>query len=150
MTIEDVLEALPRWSGLVEALGIEPRIDEEGLLRCRMPTGRVHGGAPGIAHGGAIMSLLDTALGMEAMRHALDVGKVTSTVELKVNLLRPVPIGQTLNTRTRVQHAGRSLLVVSGEAFDEESGEQIAFAVGTFNVYRPKGVHHRAPETQTR
>ena len=62
-------------------------------------------------------------------------GCTASTVELKTNFLRPVRVGQTLRVRPEVQSRGRSLLVLSGAAEDVHTGERVAFAVGTFNLF---------------
>lgn len=124
--------------GLVGVLGIELSF-EEGHSRCRMTVDDRHGGAPGIAHGGAIATLLDTALGVEALRHALASGHGTSTVEMKVNFVRRATLGSRLWTESRIDHAGRSLLVVSGRAIDEAKGETVALAMGTFNLFELPG-----------
>ena len=129
-----VSRALASMSGLIQALGIEFERLPDGL-RCRMTVQAVHTGAPDVAHGGALMVLMDTALGVHALAHAAAQGKMTSTVEMKTNFLRPARVGQTLVTDTTVQSAGQSLLVVSGHAVEEASGRRVAFAVGTFNLY---------------
>ena len=97
------------------------------------------------------MALLDTALGMQAMEVALQRGCAASTVEMKVNFLRPAAVGTSLYTRTQVQSEGKSLLVVTGTAFDRDSDAPVAFAVGTFNVYKPARPAERKtprPDTQ--
>lgn len=134
MELEQILEHLEEMKGMLTTLGISISL-VEGEVHATMTVEPRHVGAPGIAHGGAVMTLLDSALGVRAMQHALTLGKATSTVELKVNFLRPAKLGQTLVTHTTIQSAGRSLLVLSGTAVDEETEKPIAFAVGTFNVY---------------
>lgn len=129
--------------GLVAALGIELRI-EEGAPVARMTVDDRTTGAPGIAHGGALMALLDTALGARALAHSLQRGCGTSTVELKVNFVRRARVGRRFRTESRIDHAGKSLLVVSGKALDEETGETVALALGTFNVFEiPASVRER-------
>lgn len=132
--IYSVLKTLPEMGGLISQLGIELGTEKEQIV-CRMQIQRRHTGAPGVAHGGALSALIDTALGAQALVHAVGLGKTTSTVELKVNFLRPAKEGQTLVTSSTVQHAGRSLLVVSGLAKDEATGEPVVFGLGTFNLY---------------
>lgn len=134
MQLKQIMDHLNEMGGMAPTLGLEFSFDGEVPV-CRLALNQSHMGAPGIAHGGAVMTLLDSALGVHAMQHALTKGKATSTVELKVNFLRPAKIGQTLYTETTIQSAGRSLLVMSGTAIDEETGKKIAFAVGTFNLY---------------
>ncbi len=137
MTIEQILYALENMGGLVPYLGIQIHLQEEAI-RCEMKIEQHHCGAPGVSHGGAVMSLLDTALGAHALKEAIRRHQATSTVELKVNFLRPAKQGHTLVTSTTMQSAGKSLLVISGVAKDQETGEQVGFAVGTFNLYTPR------------
>lgn len=135
MKVEDITNALQSVGGLITGLAIEFEIDGDEVI-CRMPITHAHVGAPGVAHGGAVSAFLDTALGARALVHAASVGRATSTVELKVNFLRPARLGKTLVTSAVVQSAGRSLLVVSGKAVEADTGKGIAFAVGTFNLYK--------------
>ena len=134
MTLRDILNTLEHHRGLVQTLGISFEVID-AQVTAQMTIDERHVGAPGVSHGGAVMALLDSALGASAMMHSLARGQATSTVELKVNFLRPSRLGQTLVTSTEVQSLGRSLLVLSGAACDAETGEQVAFAVGTFNLY---------------
>lgn len=134
VTLQDIWQKLREHGGLIATLQIEGRV-EDGVVTGRMPIERSHTGAPGVAHGGALMALLDTTLGGAALVHAIQQGRATSTVELKVNFLRPAPEGQAVVARATLQSAGRSLLVVTGTAELEATGEPVAFAVGTFNLY---------------
>ena len=135
--VEAVLEALGSW-GLIQTLGMEIRLQPDGTPVCRLALDERHQGGPGIAHGGTLMTLLDTALGAAALAYSLAQNKATSTVEMKVNFLRPAKLGTTLVTETQIQSAGKSLLVVSGTALDESSNEKIGLALGTFNLFEPK------------
>ncbi len=134
LTIDEITAALTRVGGLAPRLGI---VFERhgGRLRCRMPIDARHVGAPDVAHGGAITTLLDMALGVEALDRAAARGKATSTVELKVNFLRPARVGTILVTETAIEFEGKRLLVVRGRARDAATGEAVALAVGTFNFY---------------
>lgn len=134
MTLQDIWYQLQKQGGLISTLGIDGGL-EDGVVTGRLSIERPHTGAPGIAHGGAIMSLLDTTLGGLAMIHAFKRQCATSTVEMKVNFLRPVQEGQTVVARATLQSAGKSLMVITGTAEIESSGKPVAFAVGTFNLY---------------
>ncbi|MFN3199516.1 MAG: PaaI family thioesterase [Bradymonadia bacterium] len=134
MTLKNVWRRLQEHGGLIATLGIEGAL-EDGVVVGRMPIDRGHTGAPGIAHGGSLMALLDTTLGGVALMHALQRQRATSTVEMKVNFLRPVPEGETVVARASLQSAGKSLMVITGTAELESSGEPVAFAVGTFNLF---------------
>ncbi len=134
LTAVGVLTSL---GGLIDALEMTIEDRGDGYLAVRMPVTRAMGGSPGVAHGGAVMSLLDTALGGCAIHHALARGKFTSTVEMKVNFLKPAKVGSRLLATATLQAGGRSLLVISGEAVEEDTGRKSAFATGTFNLYDP-------------
>ena len=131
-----IIDLLPQ-GGLIQGLGITFQLDDNGTPVASMTIDDRHRGGPGVAHGGALSALMDSALGAHAFVMAASRGQATSTVELKTNFLRPVPLGRTLYTSTSVQSAGRSLLVLAGRAFDESTGKPVAFSVGTFNLYRP-------------
>lgn len=134
MTIEQILHTLQSREGLIPTLGIQLEVDA-GVVIGYLTIGTSHRGSPNAAHGGAVMTLLDTVLGMEAFNHALQQGQRTSTVELKTNFLRPVRIGQRLVVRPELLSKGKSLLVMSGSAIDLDTKERVAFAVGTFNLF---------------
>jgi len=143
MTLQTIIDALRSQGGLLSTLGIE--FDVSGpSVSASMTIEPHHAGAPGIAHGGAIAALLDSALGVEALKLALEAGRLTSTVELKTNFLRPVPVGRRIVVEPEVQSRGKSLLVLSGAAVDTETGERVAFAVGTFNVFATDRLESRA------
>lgn len=129
-----VLAALRDYGGLIKHLGMTFEVEGEAI-RFTMPIEQRHLGGPGVAHGGAVMAFMDTALGGYALVQAIRRGQATSTVEMKVNFLQPARLGATLTAEATLQSAGRSLLVVSGAAIDLATGTRVAFAVGTFNLY---------------
>ncbi len=134
MTLPDIWKKLHEHGGLVSTLGIDGALEDEAITG-RMAIERKHTGAPGVAHGGSVMALLDTTLGGVALMHALQSGQAISTVEMKVNFLRPALQGVTLIARAQLQSAGKSLLVVTGTAEVESTGEAVGFAIGTFNLF---------------
>ena len=81
-------------------------------------------------HGGAIFSLIDTAMGMAcSAAHGFDQQSVT--VECKVNYMRAVKEGEVI-CQAQVIHAGRRTLVVEASVMQGE--KLIAKAQGTFAV----------------
>jgi len=73
----------------------------------------------GIVHGGAIASLIDTATAFAILSLLPPKEKVT-TVDLSISFLRPVGRGR-IRAVGKVVRAGRRLLVVSAEVFDENA-----------------------------
>jgi 1,4-dihydroxy-2-naphthoyl-CoA hydrolase len=83
----------------------------------------------GILHGGAIVSLLDTAAAF-AVLTLLEPGARTVTVDLTVHFLRPVASGR-IEARARVLREGRRVCVISVEATNQ-TGVLISTATTTY------------------
>src|SRR5215211_3551462 len=71
----------------------------------------------GVAHGGVIASLVDSAAAF-AILTVLEPGQTTTTIDLTVHYMRPLLKGRA-TARARVIRAGRRILTISAEAFDE-------------------------------
>jgi uncharacterized protein (TIGR00369 family) len=85
----------------------------------------------GILHGGAIVSLLDSAAAF-AVLTLLEPGTGTVTVDLTVHFLRPVSTGR-IEARARVLRKGRRVAILSVEASDQ-TGVLVATATTTYLV----------------
>ena len=83
----------------------------------------------GIAHGGVLASLLDTAAAF-AVHTLLAPEERTVTVDLTVHFLRPVGEGR-VEAHARVLRAGRRIVIISAEATDP-SGLLVAAATTTY------------------
>ena len=84
----------------------------------------------GFLHGGATASIIDTATAF-AVITVLEQDEKATTVDLTVHYLRPVVEG-TITCTAKVVRAGRRLLTVSAEVFNEE-GKLIATALSTYS-----------------
>ena len=84
----------------------------------------------GLLHGGATASLIDTAMAFAVVAQLAD-GEKASTVDLNVYYLRPVT-NQTIVCAARVLKAGKRLLTVSADVFDDE-GKLVATALSTYS-----------------
>ena len=65
-------------------------------------------------HGGWYGTLLDSCMGCAVMTR-LPQGSAYTTLEYKINIIRPIPMGEEILAEGRSQHAGRSTGVASGE-----------------------------------
>lgn len=83
----------------------------------------------GILHGGAIVSLMDTAAAF-AVHTMLEPGAQTVTVDLTVHFLRPASRGR-VEARARVVRFGRRVVVLTVEATDD-AGTLIATVTTTY------------------
>ncbi len=90
----------------------------------------------GTVHGGALASLLDSVIAV-AIHQQLDVDEGCSTVEMKLNYLRPVSEGR-LMAEGRVIQKGRKIAVGQGEIRDEK-GQMVAFGTATFMINKVTG-----------
>lgn len=84
-----------------------------------------------VMHGGIVSTVFDLTMGLLAgycSGHML-----TSTVNMQVNFLRPIPAGETLLVEARCDMSGRTLCAVSGAAWLESApGKFSATATATF------------------
>ena len=85
----------------------------------------------GNVHGGVIASLLDSSIAV-AVNQQLDSGEGASTVEMKLNYLRPVSKG-TLCAESKIIQRGRKIIVGQCEIKDD-AGNMVAFGTATFII----------------
>lgn len=79
----------------------------------------------GLLHGGALVTLADSACGIGAAVSLPDDARGHATVELKANLLRSVREGN-VRCEARLVHAGRSTQVWDATVTDERTGKTVA------------------------
>ncbi len=83
----------------------------------------------GIAHGGVVASLADTAAAF-ALLTLSERGQSSATVDLTIHYLRPLVQGR-VHATSRVIRAGRRIVSISVEVFDE-SETLVATALTSF------------------
>ena len=98
-------------------LGIELAQLEKGTATLRLPVREELQRNNGLMHGGATASLIDTASAF-AILTLLESREMTITVDLTIHYLRPILEG-TATARARVLRAGRRLITVSVDVYDE-------------------------------
>lgn len=108
-------------------------IHSPGLITYRMSVEEKHLSSPPTAHGGSIAGFMDCVLGLAALSLSVTQSQLTSTVEFKMNFIKPVQLGDVLVGTGKVVHAGKSLIISSGEI--KCNDKLIAMGQGTFNLY---------------
>jgi acyl-CoA thioesterase len=110
-------------------LGIELESLEPGhaVLSMKMRDDLKRSG--GIAHGGAVASLIDSAMAF-AILSLLGDDEQTVTVDLTIHYLRPVSEGSA-RASARVVRAGKRVVTVSAELFDHQD-KLAATAISTY------------------
>lgn len=91
-------------------------------------------------HGGIISALMDTCGGAAVLTTLHDVDDRTSTVDLRINYLRPGR-KETLISDAEIVRAGNRVAVVSLIAYHPgEKDKPVATGTGVYNVRRTKEV----------
>jgi acyl-CoA thioesterase len=83
----------------------------------------------GVVHGGAIASLIDTAIAFAIISLLAPAEKVT-TVDLTISYVRPLTSGR-ITARAKVVRSGRRLFVAAADLFDGD-GKLAATALSTY------------------
>jgi uncharacterized protein (TIGR00369 family) len=104
-----------------------------GEARFEMDAGRRHHNPMGTVHGGILCTLADSAMGM-AFATTLGEGETFTSLEVKINFLRPV-FEEKLFAAAKVVHRGRSVGLVECDVATED-GKLVARAVSTCSVLR--------------
>lgn len=111
--LQDRITTSFQAQGLMATLGAELALVSEGEVHIALPFSERLSQQHGYMHAGAITSILDSACGYAALTKA-PAGCEVVTAEFKINLLRPA-VGDRFLAIGRVQNAGRSLIVCTGE-----------------------------------
>ena len=84
-----------------------------------------HTNPMGGLHGGWYGAVLDSCMACAVMTK-VPKGSVYTTLEYKVNIIRPIPAGMTVHAVGIVQHVGRSTGIAIGEIIGVEDGKVYA------------------------
>jgi uncharacterized protein (TIGR00369 family) len=113
---------------------------ERGRTVFEFEAGPQHANPMGTLHGGILCDLADAALGTAWVSTLADDESFT-TLELKINFLRPVWTG-TLRAESRVVHGGRTIGVTECDVTDAD-GRLVARATGTLMTLRGEAAQGR-------
>jgi uncharacterized protein (TIGR00369 family) len=125
---------------VAELLGIEFVSLEGGVCTMKLEAQERHSNPMGTIHGGILGDLADAAMGM-AYFSTLQPGESFTTLELKINFLRPFWTG-LLVARGRVVHGGRSMGMTECDVVDDQ-GRLIARATSTCLTLRGEAAEGR-------
>jgi uncharacterized protein (TIGR00369 family) len=123
---EGLLVAKP--DGWMETLGARITEAEPGRVVLELVAGRQHRHGGGVVQGGVITQIADAAMGMSLATLQED-GMWNTTIELKINFLRPVIEGR-IRAVGRVIEMRQTLLFSEADVIDER-GRLVARATST-------------------
>jgi uncharacterized protein (TIGR00369 family) len=106
---------------------------EPGRSVVELEAGPQHANPMGTLHGGILCDVADAAMGM-AYASALDEGETFTTLELKINFLKPVWTGR-LTATGRLVKGGQTIGLVECDIHDD-AGRLVARASSTCMTLR--------------
>jgi len=115
---------------LGELLGLDVQRLDDGGATVTLDAEERHLNQGGTVHGGAIATLVDTAMGAAVFAGTEDDERPV-TVEMKVGYLEPAQPGR-LTANARVRRRGSRFTVLEVDV--EQDGQIVAFATGTFTT----------------
>ena len=117
-------------------LGMEILDLRKGWAKIRLPISEQLTNGIGVAHGGAIFSPADSAVGM-ALVGMLEKDETLSTLEMKINYVKPISNGDII-AEARIVHRGTMTAVGDVDVRDKK-GHLIAKAMATYAIIRKGG-----------
>lgn len=127
------------------SLRIASWVDDDGVsVRSRFDVLDEHQGAPGLLHGGLLMTAFDDSLGTAHTQ----VVRAAVTARMETDFRRPVPIGTTLWLRCRVDAVvGRKVYTSGVACLDALDGPVVGTARALFlTVGKEHFLRHGRPE----
>ena len=119
----------PFWS----LLGMELTEIKKGWAKIRLPFSEKLANGNGVAHGGAIFSPADSAVGM-ALLGMLRKDENISTLEMKINYMRPFTAGELI-AEAKIVHRGTTTAIGDVEVKDG-NGNLIAKGLATYAIFK--------------
>jgi uncharacterized protein (TIGR00369 family) len=113
---------------VAKLIGFRPTSIEPGKAVFELEAGPQHANPMGTLHGGIICDVADAAMGV-AYASTLGEGESFTTIELKINFLRPFWTGKLIAT-ARIVKGGRTIGLVECDVTDTQ-GRLVARAAST-------------------
>jgi len=118
-------------AGFSQTLGITFEEHHAGTSRCSLKMRESFLNPNGVVHGGVIYTIVDTGMGL-ALWTLLRPEELCSTIEIKINYLRPVVAGRLI-AESRVVQRGSTVAVLESRV-EDEAGKLVALATGSFHL----------------
>ena len=125
---------------VAELLGVDLVSGGDGLCTMKLEAEGRHSNPMGTIHGGILCDLADAAMGM-AFFSTLEPGESFTTLELKINFLRPFWTG-TLLAHGKVVHRGKTVGMTECDVVDDQ-GRLVARATSTCLALRGEAAEGR-------
>jgi uncharacterized protein (TIGR00369 family) len=120
---------------VMELIGFRLTEIQEGIATVEFEAGPQHANPMGTLHGGILCDIADAAMGL-AYASTLAEGESFTTLELKINFLKPIWSGKLI-AQGRIAKSGRTIGLVECDVLDEQS-KLVARASSTCMTLRGK------------
>lgn len=144
LNAQGIVDLFKQYGNWDKTLGLEMDIDDQGNIYYDLVIEEKHLSRPTTSHGGVIAAMMDSVLGITSLQEAASRGMLCSTVEFKINFLKPALKGYRLRGKAKIDFSGKSLVVTSAEIQvipnEKQKNDEIfilAKGQGTFNLYVP-------------
>jgi len=135
-------EGHPARGGWAEPYGIKVTTVEAGHVVLEFEASEKHHQPNGVVQGGVLTAIADAAMGMAGMT-VQEIGWANTTIELKINFIRPVIRG-LVKAEGKVVQAGKTVLFLEASVTNEE-GKLAALATSSVLAFQlPPREHTRA------
>ena len=135
-------EGHPARGGWAEPYGITITTVEAGHVVLEFEASEKHHQPNGVVQGGVLTAIADAAMGMAGMT-VQEIGWANTTIELKINFIRPVIRG-LVKAEGKVVQAGKTVLFLEASVTNED-GKLAAQATSSVLAFQlPPREHTRA------
>ena len=130
---KSIVEWMKTHNHFWSLLGMEIVEMKKGWAKIRLPFTEKLANGVGVAHGGAIFSPADSAVGM-ALIGMLDRDETLSTLEMKINYIRPFKQG-TIVAEAWIIHKGNQTAIGDVQVRDENDN-LVAKGLATYAIVK--------------
>lgn len=125
---------LSEISPFAKLLGVQVHKLADGCCHCSITIKNEFRNIHKALHGGVIYSIADIGMGA-ALYSAMESGENCTTIEIKINYLKPASDGE-VECEARVIQKGKNIAVIEAEIKNRQV--LIAKAIGTFSINRSR------------
>ena len=130
----EILKKYAETNHFGKFLGLKLEVVEPGEVNYFVEVSQNHLATYQSAHGGFLAAVFDQIVGTAALTKAMSDHKLVSTVEFKINYLKPAYLNDKLKGVGKVLHHGKRLYTVEGQIFNHKQ-ELLAKGIATLNAY---------------
>ena len=133
--LQDIAEGRIAQPPIGKSLNFSLQEATDGSVRFRGAPLFEHTNPMGTTHGGWYGTIMDSCLAC-AVTTKIPVGSTSTTLEFKVNILRPIPLGMEVDAIGIADHVGRTTGVAHGTIRGVQDGKIYATGSTTCTVIK--------------